>query len=424
MALTDGEFRAGWRSLLTAFVGMGFGLPVISSFTLGIFAPHLGKAFGWRFSDIMAGIPIMTLTLLVAGPLSGVLAERVGVRPVVIGSLLLFGPAFMAFGAADGSLALYFATWAVMAFLGAGTLSTMWTRAINPFFDRHKGLALGIAATGGGLASALIKPLTSALIDAVGWRLAYVCIGLLPILVAVPVTVAFFPKDRTFARPGVAGGALDGMSMGEVMRDRRAAILLFALPVACFILTGIILNVENIVRVAGASKTDVVRIASMVGIASLVGRLGGGWLIDRIWAPLAGCLIFSAPALGCVILAQDQVAVLPAMLAVTLVGLALGVEGDLLGYFVARYFGMRHYTLIYAILFALYLAGGGLGALAFGRYFDRHGSYHGLLLGAGAMLVVVGLSLLALGRYRFGRRRGGRGVAPLAGATPGRPPAG
>jgi hypothetical protein len=69
---------------------------------------------------------------------------------------------------------------------------------------------------------------------------------------------------------------------------------------------------------------------------------------------------------------------------------------------VARYFGMRSYTAIYGVLYVFFSVGAGVGPLLFGRSFETTGSYRLILDVAFAVLIASGLSLLLLGRYRYG----------------------
>ena len=84
------EFKAGWPVVMAAMFGIGLGLSPVPFYTIGMLAPELNKAFGWEFSAIMGGLPIMTLGVLVASPLVGWLADRHGVRQVALISIVLF----------------------------------------------------------------------------------------------------------------------------------------------------------------------------------------------------------------------------------------------------------------------------------------------------------------------------------------------
>jgi MFS family permease len=182
-----GEFKKGWPIVLASMLGIGLGLSPVPFYTIGMLAPELAKAFGWKFADIMGGLPIMTFAVLVASPAVGVLADRFGVRQVALVSVVLFALSFMAFSFGNGSITLFYFNWGLMAVLGAGTLPVTWTRLVNSHFEVRKGLALGLALLGTGVFGFLVKPLTAWLIASYGWRAAYLVVGALPLLLAFPV---------------------------------------------------------------------------------------------------------------------------------------------------------------------------------------------------------------------------------------------
>jgi predicted MFS family arabinose efflux permease len=134
--------------------------------------------------------------------------------------------------------------------------------------------------------------------------------------------------------------------------------------------------------------------------------LAGGWLLDRFWAPAVALVILASPAISCFLLAQPALSAPAATVSIVLIGFALGVEYDLMAYLVARYFGMRSYTVIYGVLYVFFAIGSGFGPLIFGWSFDRTGSYRLILNISFAMLILCGASLLALGRYRYKQGHG------------------
>jgi cyanate permease len=84
---------------------------------------------------------------------------------------------------------------------------------------------------------------------------------------------------------------------------------------------------------------------------------------------------------------------------VLLVGAAIGVEIDLTAYMVARYLGVKHYGLLYGILYSIVALGAGVGPALFGRAFDRTGSYSEVLEAAAIAVILSAGVLLTLGRY-------------------------
>jgi MFS family permease len=395
-----GEFRHGWPIVLSSMLGVGLGLSPLAFYTVGIFAPILAHEFGWSFGQIFAGITVQTVAVALLAPVAGMLSTKYGPRPVALISVVLFGLAFMAFAFSNGSLALYYGVWAAQAVLGLGTLPITWTRLINQRFDRHKGLALGLALMGTGLFGSVSKPMVGWFIAHWGFRLAYVALGALPLLVAFPVAYVYFREAPGSARSiGAAEPVYPGIATAEAVRHWRFWLIgLVFLPVS-FAIAGPIPNMENILHVHGFAHGEIVGLTSLIGVSAIAGRLAGGWLLDLFWAPAVAVLILAMPCLSCWLLSLDTLGYREAALSIVLIGFSVGVEYDLLAYLTSRYFGLRSYATIYGFMYVFFGIGAGVGPMLFGWAFELSKSYTPILHIALVSLALSALCLLALGRY-------------------------
>lgn len=395
----SGEFRRGWPVVLAAFLGIGLGLSPLPFYTMGIFAPHLASEFGWATEEIQFGLTMTTLMVLWAGPLAGVLAKRIGVRRIALAGVVLFALSFMALGLSNGSLVRFYATWAAVGIFGAGTLPITWTKAVNGWFDRQRGLALGLSLMGTGLFGFSAQFLVPDIIAAFGWRAAYVAVGALPLLIALPVAFLLF-HDRDEAADGAPTRAPGGLTAPQTLRDWRFWLMAFGFFSVSLTLGGIPPNLPDILTRNGLPMAAALKLTSLIGLSAIAGRLIGGWLVDRFWAPAVAVVILGAPAVACWMLAGSAFASASPISAILLIGFALGVEFDLMAYLLARYFGLRSYTINYAILYVFFSLGAGFGPPLFARAGRIYGGYGSALTIAGIVLVGVAASFLLLGRYR------------------------
>lgn len=422
------DSRRGWVVVIAATAGVALGLGPIPFYTVGMFAPELSREFGWSFATLMGSIAVQSAVVMFSSPLVGVALDRFGARLVALISMFLFGLCYMSLALSNGSLTLYYGQWVVMSLLGTGTLTATWTRVVTGWFDRHRGLALGLASTGSGITGFLIKPLTAWLIADFGWRTAFVVIGSLPIVIGLPL-VAWLLRENT---PGIvpvpddasaAGVPLplyeQGMTLVEALRHPRFWILAAAFFLISFSLTAPTPNLENLLRSSGFQLAAIAKVTASFGLAVIAGRIIGGWLLDRLWAPACAAVILALPALGCWLLAGYAIGSQTALVSVIFLGLGVGFEFDLLAFLISRYFGQRHYGVIYGCFYTVIALGGGLGPVVYGYAFDSTGSYHLVLrIGVGFLIVGAGL-LLLLGPYpdwnRMAQKRNvGDGDAGLA----------
>ena len=396
------EFRTGWSVVLCSAVGIALGLSPVPFYTIGVFAPELAREFHWKQATIMGGLLTMTITVILLGPLIGWLADRYGVRRVTIASVALFGLSLLTFSLQTGSLLVYYGTWGMAAAVGSGTLPVTWTRAINVWFDERKGLALGLALTGTGIAGFLLKPFTAAAIAHFGWRGAYVALGLLPLLVSLPLALLFFREAPPGARGAEAAARpRSGVAFRDAVRDWRFWLVGAAFLPISFAVGGPIPNMETLLATHGLRRDQILSIVPFIGLFVIVGRLLGGWLMDRLWAPLVAVLMLSLPALGAAIMARGPVTPATALVSIAGLGLAAGVEYDMLAFLTARYFGTLNYSAIYGTLYGFFALGAGVGPIVYGRVYDVTRSFDAIVMVGGVAMAVGAVALLGLGRYRF-----------------------
>jgi predicted MFS family arabinose efflux permease len=404
-AAGEGEFRRGWTLVMAATIGVGLGLSPIPFYEIGLMAPELAREFHWPIATIMGGVFFMMLGVLIMAPLVGWLTDRYGVRPVTMTSLVCFSLSLALFAVQTGSIALYLGTWLLMALAGTGTLPITWTRTVNQSFEVHKGLALGITLTGTGLSGFLLKPAVASAIAAYGWRGGFLLLAALPVLIALPLAWLFFHPAPAPNAAGESAPVAAGIPLRSALRDWRFWVIGGGILPIAFAISGPIPNMEMILSTRGVSRDVILGAVPFLGLAIIAGRLGGGWLVDRFWAPGVALCLLSLSALSVWSLAHGSTAPVWITLNIIGVGIAAGVEFDLLAFLIARYFGMAFYSSIYGLIYVFFALGSGIAPYVFGRAFDSARSFAGVLTLSAALILCGALIFLSLGRYRYPARR-------------------
>lgn len=394
------ELRRNWALVVSACVGVACSSIVLPFYTIGALIKPLSEAYGWARADVTTAILFSSGLGALTAPLVGALCDRYGPRVLVLPGLAGLGIAFLIAAAMNGELWMFYLAYGAMALLGAGTTPVTWTRAIAAAFDRQRGLALGLTLSGTGLCATLIPAYTVWLVENFGWRVAYVGIALLPLLVAGPVAFLAFRPDRPV--PPGSGPAVDrgswGLTLGEAARGYRFWILCLSIMLVYLAVSGISPNLIAALTDQGFTPAQAATAQGAYGIAIMVGRVAVGHLVDRFWAPAVALVALSLPALGALVLTGSP-AFAWVLAAAVLIGFAAGAELDLMSFFAARYFGIRHYARIYAVLYAILAVAGGSAPFLFSRVYDQTGSYRiGFFMAAGLFLVAAAI-LPALGRY-------------------------
>lgn len=396
------EFRAGSKTLAAALIGTACGASPIPFNVLPLVLGPINAEFGWDFAAIAAGVTVFGLIASLLAPVYGALADRHGVRRVAILSLVAFGAAFAAFWFVPGSLPAWYAFWAIVGIVGIGSTPVTWSRAVSMWFDRNRGLALGIMLIGTSVAAIVVPQVVTRAIAAWGWRSAFPVAALFPLLIALPVALLWFREPRPHERPeGLSGngGVLTGLTVAQALRGRHFWLLFTSILIIALAYGGAHIHIAQIVALHGFRPTDAASVLGVVALGILAGRLIVGLLFDRLWAPGVAFPAMLLPAIACVLLQGNDSSLGMVMAGGFLLGFAAGAESDVIAFLAARYFGLAHYGKIYGALYMPFGIGSAVSPIIYGIVRDRTGSYDAMLSAAMGMFVVGGLLLLALGRY-------------------------
>lgn len=391
-----------WWMPLGSCIALVVGNGVISLFSFGVFIKPLEAEFGWDRASLSSALALCALLSALSVPLIGGLMDRFGVRRLMIASILVFAVNVAAIGLSN-SIVLFILLTALTGLTGVGQGPTGYVKSISSYFDRHRGIAIGIAISGTGLGTALLPQYVQWLIGQVGWRWAYGGLALALVLLAVPAVILFVrePEDSPSARIGRAHPgmrtALSGLSAREAFASRTFWILICTVFCVSTVVNGSIVHVVSLLTDRGWSPGSAAAIMVWVGIASLVGRLAAGYLLDRIFAPYVAIFLFLVALGGLYLLASGK----NAYLGVIGIGTTTGAEVDLVAYMTSRYFGLHRFGQIYGYQMGIFLVGAGLGPVLMGAAQTRLHSYDLAFVVFGILLVLASLLMFLVGEYVY-----------------------
>lgn len=399
------EISRGWLLILASGAGVALSSIVLPYYSIGGLVKPLTHAYGWTRADVQSAILFSTGLGALTAPVVGWLIDRYGPRAIALPCIIGLSAGFFLAATVDGRLWVLQLAYAMIAILGAGTTPVTWTRAIAVSFRRQRGLALGLTLTSTGVCAILVPQYTVWMVEHHGWRAAYVGLGLMPLLIALPLAIIGFRPAAGQGHASLRTAALAvGLTPREAVATRRFWILLLSILSIYLGISGLVTNLVPALTDAGISTQQAANLQSLYGVSLIFGRLGVGYLVDRHWAPGVAAISLGLPAIGCwILLGQPGVGL--SAVAVVLIGLAAGAELDLMSFLAATYFGLRHYAKIYAVLYAVLAVAGGIAPTLFARVFDRTASYSAAFIVASGLFLFGALILLGLGRYpRYGDR--------------------
>jgi MFS transporter, OFA family, oxalate/formate antiporter len=396
------EFSVGWKVLLAGFLGTMCGASPLPFNVLGFLFKPLEAEYGWNVQQVSVGITVFGITASLLAPVFGWLADRYGVRKVAIWSLAGFVLTFSSLYFTPPTLIGFYALWLLVGMIGIGSTPVTWSRGLSLWFVRQRGLALGIMLVGTSAAAFVVPQLAVWSSDTYGWRAIFPVVALLPLLVALPATLAFFREPRPDERPAAlttASGELAGMTFKEAVRTRQFWVLWGSIFLIASAYGGAHIHMPAIVADHGIDRSAAAGIMGIVGIGLLIGRVGVGFLLDRFWGPAVAFPVLCLPALACYMLLGTGSEMMIISVAAFFLGFAAGAESDLIAFLAARYFGMAHFGRIYGMLYMPFGLMSAISPVIYGTVRVETGSYDGMLMAASVMFIAGGAMLLALGRY-------------------------
>lgn len=380
------------RALTLGTIALTLGLTYGVWYSYSVFLVALLNDFGWSRSVLAGAFSVFTLVHGAANPVIGMLCDRVGPRRLVI------------FGGFALGLALYansFIASPAQLYLGFGLLSAIavalcgWVPAVvlvqRQFMDRLA-LSLGIVSSGIGLGMLLVVPLCQALIESLGWRAAWQILGAICAGVIVPANL-FLVRDASSpatvvstgtreeaaarAKPKTHDAGAREVTLGGALRTQA-----FWLVLAAFFFGNVCSQTLHVHQVAflvdhGITAMAAASVVGVVGVASIFGKTGGGWLADRferekIYVIGIAILVGAVGALALVGMAPSR---LGAYVFAVMLGVGYSATASLIPAMISDRFRGRHFGLILGMGLMGSAVGSALGPWLAGRLFDATGSY-------------------------------------------------
>jgi MFS family permease len=387
----------GWRVVLAACLGVMAGFGSLFVYTFAVFVKPLSAEFGWKREAISLGFGLAAVTLGLISPLLGRWIDRFEPRRIILPCMTVYCCAILSLAFLHSHLWQFYLTCIVLGAVGNGAAHLAYSRSISTWFQQRLGTALAFVMVGAGLGAMILPVVAQAIITRSGWRAAYLSLGCLALLLGLPLSWRYV-RERGLARHESAPVSHSGMTWQQGLRSPAFWIIVAVLFVGSISMNGAITHLSALLTDRGVTPRDAALCASLLGGSSLVGRIGVGWLLDRLFGARVALAVNLITATGIFLLARANS--FPAgCVAAALIGVGAGGEAAITPYLLTRYFGLRAFSTLYGLTWTFYAAAGAIGPVILGRAFDLTGSYSSLLTTlAVALSFAAGMNLL-LPRY-------------------------
>jgi MFS family permease len=401
----------GWWVVAAAFAitFIGFG----SAYTFSTFLAPLEHDFGASRGSVSLVFSLAGFLYFALGIVSGPLADRFGSRPLAVIGMAVAALGLALAGAAQSLIEVYLA-YGLGVGLGMGCAYVPAIGAVQRWFVRRRSFASGLAVAGIGVGTLVMPPLASLLIATLGWRSAYLVLGVLVLVIGggMALLIENDPRGRGL-NPDGEEGALQVADpvRGASIRDAICTTRFGGLYAACLICSfGVFVPFVHLVPFARdhgiADSTAALLLLGTIGIGSTAGRFFLGGIADRIGRERALIFMFAGMAAALSIWAISAHVWSLASFALVF-GIFYGGWVAVLPSVVMDYFGGRNVSGIIGALYTSVAFGTLIGPSAAGFVFDLSRSYEfSIVASAGtnmiaALIVALTSRSAAVYAYRF-----------------------
>jgi MFS family permease len=330
---------------------------------------------------------------------------------VLLPSIGILGSLLISFKFVSTSVWQLYALFLCLGFFGSVANPVAYCQVVSKWFDRRRGLDLGLTMLGLGLGAVVMPPIAQRLITWVDWRSSYEILGVVVLVVSIPVVGLFLENSPSEMGLLPDGGANPRAQSSERMVDEGVpgsaarTSSTFWLIACAFSLAGgaaqaCVIHLVPMLTDRGISTENAALASSALGVGFIFGRVVAGYLVDRFFGPYVSVSFFVGMACGLALLWVGSSGA-GAFLGASLVGLGMGGEGDLMPYMTSRYFGLRSFGEIYGSIFAIFTLAGAVAPLLMAIGFDRTGSYRTPLSFFMLATLISIVLMTRLGPYRF-----------------------
>ena len=392
------EWRRGWHIVLAAAIGYGTGGGIIMMLA-GLFIKPMRDDLGWSTAAVTFA-PIFLAAWALCYPIAGTIIDRYGSRRMAIVGVIGLATCALLMGTLPISrVSLYSAAAAMGVFASISAVPT-YTRGVASWFKRGVGLAFGIALSGTVLIALFATPLTGLAIAEYGWKAGFLAMAGIMLFIGLPVILLLYREKEGPTKSSSEAPVGTGMTAKEALRDLRFWFYVLSFTLACVALGGTLAHLQPMLAEKGFDLATAISLGVLYAIAMSIGKVMGGFLLDRFWpfgiaATLT--LIAAIGSVGLVMTSADTAYLVVAVVAMS-IGIAQGAESDFTAFFILRSFGMRAFSTVVGVLAMIVTFGLTIGSWLYGILFDMTGSYDSAvylgavcLLGASVFIMLAGM---------------------------------
>jgi MFS family permease len=378
---------------IAATTGNMVGITASIHATIGIFLVPIATDFDWPRASVSGVLGLVALVNAALYPFVGRAMDRFGSRRILIGGNVLLAASIALLSRSTGNVTQFYLLFGLIGVAGSLAGSAMYCKVVSNWFNARRGLMLGVTAgLGNGVGATVLPIVAGLLVSAYGWRNAYLGIAAMVFLIGFPILFLFL-RDAP-ARIEADPAELEGMTLREAAHTRAFWLMLVAIAAGAGGMTAVFTHVVPMLTDHGVGRGEATGVVATFALVTAAWQIVTGGLLDKLNTPRLIVPMYAVAIAGLLLLEFGS-GTTAIMAAGAMLGIGMGAEYGALGYFISRYFGLKHYGAIVGALYSVVILAQGITPGLMDMSFDSTGSYATATI-AIAVALGFGTILLAL----------------------------
>ena len=410
----------GWWIVLAAFLALTF-TSMTGGYGFSLFYKRLIDHFGWTRTGLAGAISLSRLEAGVLGGIEGFLVDRYGPTRIILLGIILSSIGMIWLSVID-SLIEFYLVFILLVTVGR-SLSAMVAidTTVANWFIRRRGTAFGILRTAVAVGAAGVI-VVSWFINEIGWRSAFVATGIGILLIGIPTAFVMKPRPELYGLLPDGDSPLKtvdpathatsdtenqhypnndiGMTVTEALYSRAFWALSIGFAIRLMVTGAATLHAIPLVEDLGYSGATAAGVLGSMGMVSIVGRLGGGFMNDAFGTKPVAVASVCLLAVSCLILAYAQ-NLWQVMLFVAIYAPSYGCSAATMPAIKGDYFGRKSFGSILGLSGIVQMGGSMLGPIFAAYIFDTSGSYTIAFLTFAGLLIISAAMFMSLKKPRY-----------------------
>ncbi len=384
MTRTDQKFY-GWKIAILGFLITGCTVGLLQNCN-GIFLKPVTEELGFLRSQLSLYSTISSITTVLLLPVFSELYSKFKLKNMLLLCGILMSMLYFSYSFASEIWHFY----VIAVLIGSvtnGTTITIIGIIINNWFQDKRGIAAGIAFSGSGVFAATIIPILNRVIETYGWQWGYRMLGCLAVVIFIPLVVFFMKTspsdigqapyvDKENSKDNLTALAASGVPKNKAIKTPTFIFLAIAAFIVGFgSMGGVQPHTMAYLTDVGYDSTFSSMMSSMIMVGMIVGKLGLGYIFDKIGAFRGAMINGAAGFFGVVFVIMAENSMMMAIIYGLTMGIACSGGTVTINYLTASYFGDLDFKRLLPLLTMAFMIGVSLGNPFSGLIFDLTGNY-------------------------------------------------